>query len=329
MSFHIVHLLSSGLRIRVKLDQLHVEDSETGQARTVPLEDISVIISAAPDFTITAGALRRMAELNVLLMVCNQKFEPVSLTLPHFCPTSTEVLRRQVEWTGTWKNSIWQQVIAAKINHQAAVLKVFPQTQQLLQSIAERCLRPPETNPAQGLNTSQVTASRRDQVRQWHAAACESRAARIYWRKFMPLVCPDTTRREPGTRAGVNGMLDYGYAVMRTAVLRSLAAHGLIAALGIHHKAKAGSFALADDLMEPLRPFIDAQLYQHLNKDGGIVADMKNWAPRAAALLIADVTMGKNKLRLLNAIDLYVQSFQQASNSGTTLGLQFPPINSS
>jgi CRISP-associated protein Cas1 len=328
MSFHILHLLSPGLRIRVKFDQLHVEDSETGQSRTVPLEDISVIISAAPDFTITAGALRRMAELNVLLMVCNQKFEPVSLTLPHFCPTSTEVLRRQVEWTGAWKNAVWRQVIAAKICHQAAVLKVFPQTQHLLQSIADRCLHPPETSFTSGVNTSQVTASKRDLVRQWHAAACESRAARIYWRKFMPLVCPDTTRREPGTRAGVNGMLDYGYAVMRTAVLRSLAAHGLIAALGIHHKAKAGSFALADDLMEPLRPFIDAQLYHHLNSDG-IVADMKNWAPRAAALLVTEVTMGKNKLRLLNAIDLYVQSFQQASNSGTSHGLQFPPINSS
>ena len=328
MSFHILHLLSPGLRIRVKLDQLHVEDSETGQARTVPLEDISVIISAAPDFTITGGALRRMAELNILLMVCNQKFEPVSLTLPHFCPTSTEVLRRQVEWTRLWKNSIWQQVIATKIIHQAAVLKVFPHTQQLLQHIAERCLQPPEAHPAQGLNTSHVTASMRDSVRQWHAAACESRAARIYWRKFMPLVCPDTTRREPGTRMGVNGMLDYGYAVMRTAVLRSLAAHGLIAALGIHHKAKAGSFALADDLMEPLRPFIDAQLYNHL-KNGGIVADMKNWAPRAAALLLTEVPMGKNKLRLLNAIDLYVQSFQQASNSGESHSLQFPPINSS
>lgn len=328
MSFHILHLLSPGLRIRVKLDQLHVEDSDTGQIRTVPLEDISVIISAAPDFIITAGALRRMAELNVLLMVCNQKFEPVSLTLPHFCPTSTEVLRRQVEWTGPWKNAIWQQVIAAKITHQAAVLKAIPQTQQLLQSIAERCLHPPESSPVPGLNTAQVTASKRDLVRQWHAAACESRAARIYWRKFMPLICPDTTRREPGTRAGVNGMLDYGYAVMRTAVLRSLAAHGLIAALGIHHKAKAGSFALADDLMEPLRPFIDVQLHHHL-QNGGVVADMKNWAPRAAALLITEVRMGKNKLRLLNAIDLYVQSFQQASNAGASHGLQFPPLHSS
>jgi CRISPR-associated protein Cas1 len=328
MSFHILHLLSPGLRVRLKLDQLHLEDSETGQIRTVPLEDISVIISAAPDFTITAGALRRMAELNVLLMVCNQKFEPVSLTLPHFCPTSTEVLRRQVEWTASWKNSIWRQVIAAKIIHQAAVLKALPQTQHLLQTIAERCLHPPEAIASPSVNTSQVTASKRDSVRQWHAAACESRAARIYWRKFLPLICPATTRREPGTRAGVNGMLDYGYAVMRAAVLRSLAAHGLIAALGIHHKAKAGSFALADDLMEPLRPFVDAQLCDHL-KCGGAIADMKTWAPRAAALLVAEVPVGKNQLRLLNAIDLYIQSFQRASNSGQNRALDFPQINSS
>ena len=64
----------------------------------------------------------------------------------------------------------------------------------------------------------------------------------------------DEKRRVPGTREGVNGMLDYGYAILRTAVLRSLAAHGFIAAIGIAHTAKAGSFALADDVMEPLAP---------------------------------------------------------------------------
>src|SRR5208282_2455191 len=102
--------------------------------------------------------------------------------------------------------------------------------------------------------------------------ASESRAARHYWKHLLPRLSEwpktDEKRRTPGTREGVNGMLDYGYAVVRTAVLRSLAAHGFIAALGIAHSAKAGSFALADDLMEPLRPWLDVQLLRHLN-DGG------------------------------------------------------------
>ena len=81
----------------------------------------------------------------------------------------------------------------------------------------------------------------------------------------------DEKRRVPGTREGVNGMLDYGYAILRTAVLRSLAAHGFIAAIGIAHAAKAGSFALADDVMEPLRPWIDRELRQFVQ--GGKTTD--------------------------------------------------------
>src|SRR5205814_1527161 len=83
------------------------------------------------------------------------------------------------------------------------------------------------------------------------AAACESRAARHYWKYLLPELGGLELRRQPGTREGVNGMPDYGYAILRTACLRSLTAHGFIAAIGINHAAKAGSFALADDVMEP------------------------------------------------------------------------------
>ena len=82
MSYHILHLLSHNLRVRLKLDQLHITDTEKGTERTVPLADVAVIVAAAQDMSITAGALQRMAELNVLMIVCNDKFEPCALTLP-------------------------------------------------------------------------------------------------------------------------------------------------------------------------------------------------------------------------------------------------------
>src|SRR5260221_14212514 len=72
MSYHILHLLSHNLRVRLKLDQLHIKDTETGDERTVPLADIAAIVCAARDAEFTAGSLRRMAELNVLLLVCNE-----------------------------------------------------------------------------------------------------------------------------------------------------------------------------------------------------------------------------------------------------------------
>jgi len=118
-------------------------------------------------------------------------------------------------------------------------------------------------------------------------------------------------------------MLDYGYAILRTAMLRSLAAHGFIAALGIHHAPKAGSFALADDLMEPLRPWMDRELRRFI--EGG-AEDMKEWAQRAAGLLTTETAMGRGRVRMLNAIDLYVQSFADAALARATGPLRIPML---
>jgi CRISPR-associated protein Cas1 len=141
----------------------------------------------------------------------------------------------------------------------------------------------------------------------------------------LPRLSKEETRRIPGTRQGVNGMLDYGYAIVRTAVLRSLAAHGFIAAIGIAHAAKAGSFALADDLMEPLRPWLDRELFKHLEK-GNEVGKMEDWIPVAAGLLAKEVPMSKTKVRFLPAIDLYVQSFATASLARAPFPLRIPII---
>jgi CRISPR-associated protein Cas1 len=133
----------------------------------------------------------------------------------------------------------------------------------------------------------------------------------------------DEKGRVPGTREGVNGMLDYGYAILRTAVLRSLAAHGFIAALGIAHAPKAGSFALADDVIEPLRPWIDRELRQFVQNGK---RPMEEWMRQAVAVLQLEVSINRNKMRLLNAIDVYVQSFADAAMSRTPLLLKIPML---
>jgi CRISPR-associated protein Cas1 len=348
MSYHILHLLSHNLRVRIKLDQLHITDTEKGVERTVPLSDVAVIVAAAPDLSLTAGALRRMAELNVLLLVCNEKFEPCAVTLPYYRPTNTELLRRQIEWTPEWKEKMWRQIITAKVRNQATNLAHLKRAHTLLTTIAERCANPKlvgddvrslKTNPAieQSLVTSSpttikpslatLTASKRAEFLSDSPAACESRAARHYWKYLLPRLSEsqetEEKRRIPGTREGVNGMLDYGYAILRTAVLRSLAAHGFIAAIGIAHAAKAGSFALADDVMEPLRPWIDREL--RLFMQGG-KRPMEEWMRQAVTVLQIEVVMNKNKLRMLNAIDLYVQSFADAAMSRALFPLRIPML---
>src|SRR5207248_7772936 len=139
MSYHILHLLSHSLKVRIKLDQLHITDMEKGTDKTVPLADVAVIVCATRDTEFSASSLRRMAELNVLLLVCNEKFEPCAITLPYYRPTNTELLRRQIEWTPEWKTAMWRQVISAKVRNQAANVAHLKRAHTVLMSIAERC----------------------------------------------------------------------------------------------------------------------------------------------------------------------------------------------
>jgi CRISPR-associated protein Cas1 len=341
MSYHILHLLSHNLKVRIKLDQLHVTDLDSGTDKSVPLADVAVIVCASRDTEFSSSSLRRMAELNVLLLICNEKFEPCAITLPYYRATNTELLRRQVEWTPEWKTAMWRQIITAKVRNQAANLAHLKRAHTVLTSIAERCEKPvaasrqsagdqemrrsAETPLRPSLAT--ITASQRAAFLSDSPEASESRAARHYWKHLLPRLSEwqetDEKRRVPGTREGVNGMLDYGYAILRTAVLRSLAAHGFIAAIGIAHTAKAGSFALADDVMEPLRPWIDRELKVFLQ---GGPRPMTEWMRQAVSVLQMEVPINRNKMRLLNAIDVYVQSFADAAMSRMPLALKIPML---
>jgi len=343
MSYHILHLLSPNLRVRLKLDQLHIRDTESGTDKSVPLADVAVIVCAARDTEFSSSSLRRMAELNVLLLVCNEKFEPCSITLPYYRPTSTELLRRQIEWRAEWKTAMWRQIITAKVRNQAANVAHLKRAHTILITIAERCatgrmsssIIGAEINPTlqdtptaeSKVSLANLTASKRAAFLSDSPDACESRAARHYWKHLLPRLSEwqktEEKCRVPGTREGVNGMLDYGYAILRSAVLRSLAAHGFIAAIGIAHAPKAGSFALADDVIEPLRPWIDRELRQFVQ---GGERPMQEWMRQAVAVLQLEVTINRNKMRLLNAIDVYVQSFADAALARTPFPLKIPML---
>jgi CRISPR-associated protein Cas1 len=349
MSYHILHLLSHSLKVRIKLDQLHITDLDKGTDKTVPLADVAVIVCAARDTEFSASSLRRMAELNVLLLVCNEKFEPCAITLPYYRPTNTELLRRQIEWTPEWKTAMWRRIVTAKVRNQAANLAHLKRAHTVLTSIAGRCEKgnsvasattdnaplseSSDTNVVSDgvtspkISLATLTASKRAAFLLDSPNACESRAARHYWKHLLPRLSEwqqaEETRRVPGTREGVNGMLDYGYAILRTAVLRSLAAHGFIAAIGIAHVPKAGSFALADDVMEPLRPWIDRELRQFVQ---GGKRPMQEWMRQAVSVLQLEVSINRNKMRLLNAIDVYVQSFADAAMTRMPLPLKIPML---
>jgi CRISPR/Cas system-associated endonuclease Cas1 len=164
---------------------------DSGTDKTVPLADVAAIVCAARDTEFSASSLRRMAELNVVLLICNEKFEPCSITVPYYRPTNTELLRRQIEWTPEWKTLLWRQIITAKVRNQAANLAHLKRAHAVLDEIAKRCEKGGEVS-AQKVSVATLTASKRAAFLSDSPDACESRAARHYWKHLLPRLIPRT-----------------------------------------------------------------------------------------------------------------------------------------
>lgn len=329
MSHRILHLISPELRVKIRLDQLWVEDLAKGAKRSVPLEDIAAIVCATGDASFSSGALRGLAERKIPLLVCDEKFCPASITLPCHAPTDASVVRTQVTWSPEWKSAVWQKIIAAKVRNQAHLLNHAPRQQALLLDIAQRCESEaaPSLPLPDGSTLADISPPKRHLYRSAAPDASEARAARHYWSALRPRwreKFPDEeTRRIPGSRRGLNARLDYGYAVLRSAVLRSLALHGFITALGVNHTIKPAAHALADDLMEPLRPWVDRRLDVFL-QTAAADHEMRDWAHDCPALLFETVRMDKERPRLLYAIDTMVRSLADASVADNPEKLRIP-----
>lgn len=201
----------------------------TAQEQTIPLDDIAVVVAAHPQVTLTLAVLSGFASTGVLLVACDEKRQPAAMMLPlatHHL--QTERYAAQAQMSQPARKRLWQQIVRAKIEAQAKLLEERNGTNLGLSAMAAR-------------------------VRSGDPGNVEAQAARIYWRALLG----DDFRRSPEGE-GVNPLLNYGYAVLRAAVARSICAAGLHPTFGLHHRNRYDTFCLADDLMEPFRPLVDA-----------------------------------------------------------------------
>ena len=198
--------------------------------RTIPVEDIGVVVLDHSQITITQGLLEALLENNCAVITCDKNRLPVGLMLP-LCGNTTqnERFRHQLAASQPLKKQLWQQTIQQKIANQAAVL---------------------ESRGAVAKNMRAWAG----EVRSGDADNMEARAAAYYWSALFPEV--DRFRRD---REGSppNNLLNYGYAIVRAMVARSLVISGLLPTWGIHHHNRYNAYCLADDVMEPYRPYVD------------------------------------------------------------------------
>ena len=200
--------------------------------RTLPMEDIGIVVLDNPQVTLTQKVLDALLEQTVAVISCNDKHLPAGLLLPLAGNTLCEErFRLQMEASLPLKKQIWQQTMRAKILNQAAVLE-----QQTGES------HPRMQHLAETLKSGDTDNH-------------EAQAAVYYWKTVFP-DCPDFVRDPDGTYP--NNLLNYGYAILRAVVARSLVCSGLLPMAGIHHHNRYNAYCLADDIMEPYRPYVDA-----------------------------------------------------------------------
>ncbi len=272
-----------------EVEKADVSDSFKREATTtIPIEDIGVVVLDNKQITITQGVLEALLENNCAVITCDSSHLPVGLMLP-LCGNTTqnERFRCQLDASLPLKKQLWQQTVQYKIRNQAAVLQM--------------------THGSVARNMLAWAAD----VKSGDSDNLEARAAVFYWRNLFADI-PNFTREREGVAP--NNLLNYGYAILRAVVARGLVASGLLPTLGIHHHNRYNAYCLADDIMEPYRPYVDAlviKLRQRGAVDDELSIEMKRELLQIPTL---DVTIGGKRSPLMVAVGQTTASLYRCFN---------------
>ncbi|MDR0969942.1 MAG: type II CRISPR-associated endonuclease Cas1 [Lentimicrobiaceae bacterium] len=251
------------------------ESFKAESVRTVPIEDIGIVILDNKQITLTHGLIEALLENNCALITCNSNRMPCGVMLPLESNTlQNERFTAQIEVSVPLKKQLWQQTIQAKIENQANLLKNMRHAE---------------------VRNMLVWAK---DVKSGDPDNLEGRAAAYYWKNIFPDIAKFTRGRngEPP-----NNLLNYGYAVLRSVVARALVASGLLPTLGIHHHNRYNAYCLADDIMEPYRPFVDKLVTEIVDSGTDVQELSKDIKIKLLGIPVLDVIINSQRSPLMIA----------------------------
>ena len=255
-------VFESPSRLHLKGRQLVAENTSTGAIKRAPVEDLGVVLIENQQVALTVPLLNTLVENNCAVVFCNDRHMPASVLWPlDSNNTQAETFRLQLSMTDSMKKALWKQTVKRKIRNQAGLLEEL--------GLDGDVLKPHYSNVRSGDSTNR-----------------EGVAASLYWDA---LLGPDFIRgRFDGDP---NPLLNYGYSVLRAAMSREIMGSGLFPAIGLFHRNRYNAFPLADDLMEPYRPYVDRAVLSLVSEG---VASIDGPAKTALlGVLMYDVRFGK------------------------------------
>jgi CRISPR-associated protein Cas1 len=276
----------------------HVKGQEDMDDKTVPIEDIGVIVLDHEQITLSHRLMEKLLDNNAALITCNEKHMPTGMLLNlDGNSLQAERFKHQQDASIPLKKQLWQQTVQYKIANQAAVLKHFDID----------CGRMMELSKA---------------VKSGDTDNYEAQAAAFYWKVLFPDAWNFVRHREG---APPNNLLNYGYAILRGIVARSLVGSGLLPTLGIFHHNKYNAYALADDIMEPYRPYVDLLVRQIIDKTSNIEILSKELKARLLTIPSVDVMIDEEKSPLMIAAQRTTASLAKCY-SGESRKLIYPEL---
>ena len=294
MSWRIITVSNPG-KLSVENKQLLYKPVE-GEGIKVPIEDISVVLIETRQVILTGALLSEFAEHGIVLFTCSENHIPSGSFFPfHKHTRYSEIAFMQKEWAEPFKKRIWQEIIKTKILNQAYVLKTT--NNKNWQTLENLILR----------------------VQSGDTGNSESFAAHIYWESLFE----NFTREKDDWR---NSCLNYGYAIMRGVIARSIVGFGFLPCFGVNHASGLNAFNLADDLLEPFRPFVDLKVYkmfQTLELKDKISLSVKT-KQTLLQILTDDCLFDAQKTTTINACDGVASSLSSATREKDYKNLKLP-----
>ena len=253
----------------------HIKGMEDKPDKTVPIEDLGILVLEHQQITLTHYLLDKLVSANVAVITCNDTHHPTGLLMPLESNTlQSERFRAQIEASEPLKKQLWQQTVKAKISNQAAVIKKWEGKYNLLTSLAAS-------------------------VRSGDEGNNEAVAAAHYWQNLFP---PSWNfyRKRDGTAP--NNLLNYGYAIVRAGMARAITGAGLLPTLGIFHRNRYNAYCLADDMMEPYRPYVDVVIRTIIHNTSAVATLTQELKVELLKIPTLDVLIDGDKSPLMVAM---------------------------
>lgn len=260
--------------LKTSNDQLLVERPEE-ETKSIPIEDLGLVLLDHQQITITQALMAKLLANNVAVITCNETHHPVGLLLNLDGHTlQSQRFKDQLDCSQPLKKQLWAQTVEAKIRNQAALLQDRRIEHKYLLNLA-------------------------DTVKSGDSGNHEAKAALYYWSRFFPDFLQFTRHREGPPP---NNLLNYGYAILRALVARALVGSGLLPVMGIHHRNQYNAYCLADDIMEPYRPYVDRVVYQIVRNNGQFLELTPGMKKDLLAIPAMDVRIDGQTSPLMNAV---------------------------